>query len=60
LIAHFCPGLNHLVFALKYGVLDLDIFRKVFRHIPPQEIADFGAPPPPEDSPATSGFGMRH
>ena len=43
-IRSYEPGnraLDHLVFALKYDVLDLDLFLKVFRHIPPQEIADF-------------------
>ena len=37
---------DHLVFALKYDALDLDVFRKVFRHIPPREIADFVAEKP--------------
>jgi len=48
-IRSYDPGnraLDHLVFALKYDVLDLDIFRKVFSHIPPQEIADFVAENP--------------
>lgn len=48
-IRSYDPGnraLDHLVFALKYDVLDLDIFRKVFRHIPPQQVADFVAETP--------------
>lgn len=48
-IRSYDPGnraLDHLVFAMKYDALDLDIFRKVFRHIPPQEIADFVAETP--------------
>lgn len=48
-IRSYDPGnraLDHLVFALKYDVLDLDIFRKVFRLIPPQEVADFVAETP--------------
>ncbi|MEX1119574.1 MAG: Fic family protein [Terrimicrobiaceae bacterium] len=48
-IRSYEPGsraLEHLVFALKYDVLDLDIFSKVFGHILPQEIADFVAETP--------------
>jgi hypothetical protein len=48
-IRSYDPGnraLDHLVFALKYDALDLDVFRKVFRHIPPREIADFVAETP--------------
>jgi hypothetical protein len=43
-IRSYHPGnraLDHLVFALKYDALDLDLFRKVFRHIAPREIGDF-------------------
>lgn len=39
-------ALEHLVFALKYDGLDLDIFRKVFQCISPREIADFVAETP--------------
>ena len=48
-IRSYDPGnraLDHLVFAMKYDALDLDIFRKVFRHIPPREVADFVAETP--------------
>jgi Fic family protein len=48
-IRSYDPGnrpLDHLVFALKYDGLDLDIFSKVFRHIRPQEVADFVAATP--------------
>ncbi len=48
-IRSYEPGnraLEHLVFALKYDGLDLDIFSKVFRHITPQEIAGFVAETP--------------
>jgi hypothetical protein len=48
-IRSYHPGdrpLDHLVFALKYDGVDLDIFSKVFRHIGPREIADFVAETP--------------
>ena len=48
-IRSYHPGnlpLEHLVFALKYDGLDLDVFSKVFRQILPQEVADFVAATP--------------
>lgn len=48
-IRSYDPGnhpLDHLVFALKYDGLDLDIFRQVFRQISPEEVADFVAATP--------------
>ena len=38
--------LEHLVFALKYDGLDLDILSQVFRQISPNEMADFVAQTP--------------
>ncbi len=38
--------LENLAFALKYDGLDLDVLGKIFRHISPQEVADFVAKTP--------------
>lgn len=48
-IRQYQPGdspLEHLVFALKYDGIDLDIFHKVFQHVTPSEIAEFVAQTP--------------
>ena len=48
-IRSYDPGndpLDHLVFALKYDELDLDLFAKVFRQIAPVEMAEFVARTP--------------
>lgn len=48
-IRSYDPGndpLDHLVFALKYDGLDLDLFAKVFRRISPMEVAEFVARTP--------------
>lgn len=48
-IRSYDPGkhpLDHLVFALKYDGLDLDLFAKVFREISPEEVAEFVARTP--------------
>ncbi len=43
-ISRYDPGddpLDHIVFALKYDGLDLDIIRKVLQRIPPENVAEF-------------------
>lgn len=43
-VSRYDPGddpLDHLVFALKYDGLDLDIMSKVFRKISPEQVAEF-------------------
>tara|TARA_R110002096_G_scaffold316010_9_gene510347 strand:- start:550 stop:2034 length:1485 start_codon:yes stop_codon:yes gene_type:complete len=48
-VKRYDPGngpLDHLVFALKYDGLDLDILRKVFGQISPKEVAEFVARTP--------------
>lgn len=48
-IRSYDPGndpLDHLVFALKYDALDLDLFAKVFRRISAVEVAEFVARTP--------------
>lgn len=48
-IRSYDPGndpLEHVVFALKYDELDLDLFAKVFRQITPGDVAEFAARTP--------------
>lgn len=48
-IQRYDPGdkpLDHLVFALKYDGLDLDLISKVFRKLEPKEVAEFVADTP--------------
>lgn len=48
-IRSYDPGnepLDHMVFALKYDGLDLNIFNNVFQHVSPEEMADFVAKTP--------------